>query len=153
MEQVSWLEDQDFIKNNKQISELGLALVKALFFTIYAQSAVGIVGVLYYSSKLDTTAPQPKSLISFILIAVTKHGDIHENILYMPYIEPFVRMTQSCVSLFFVFDHRYQKSLKKLLKVCYVPATSAVLITFFSSFFAAAINSANEANKAAGMCH
>jgi hypothetical protein len=29
MEQVSWLEDKDFIKNNKQISELGLAWVKA----------------------------------------------------------------------------------------------------------------------------
>jgi len=25
MEQVNWLEDKDFIKNNKQISELGLA--------------------------------------------------------------------------------------------------------------------------------
>ncbi len=31
-------------------------------------------------------------------------------------------------------DHRYQKSLNRLLKVCYVPATSAVLIAFFSSF-------------------
>ncbi len=30
--------------------------------------------------------------------------------------------------------HRYQKSLNRLLKVCYVPATSAVLIAFFSSF-------------------
>ncbi len=30
-----------------------------------------------------------------------------------------------------------------------MPATSAVLIAFFSSFFAAAINSTNEANKAA----
>ncbi len=49
--------------------------------------------------------------------------------------------------------HRYQKSLNRLLKVCYVPATGAVLIAFFSSFFAAAINSTNEANKAAGMHH
>ncbi len=32
-----------------------------------------------------------------------------------------------------------------------MPATSAVLIAFFSSFFAAAINSTNETNKAAGM--
>jgi hypothetical protein len=48
-------------------------------------------------------------------------------------------------------DHRYQKSLNRLLKVCYVPATSAVLIAFFSSFFAAAINSNNGANKAAGI--
>ena len=49
--------------------------------------------------------------------------------------------------------HRYRKSLNRLLKVCYVPATSAVSIAFFSSFFAAAINSTNEANKAAGMRH
>jgi hypothetical protein len=48
------------------------------------------------------------------------------------------------------FSHRYQKSLNRLLKVCYVPATSAVLIAFFSSFFAVAINSNDEANKAAG---
>jgi len=46
--------------------------------------------------------------------------------------------------------HRYRKSLNRLLKVCYVPATSAVLIAFFSSFFVAAINSANEANEADG---
>ncbi len=30
--------------------------------------------------------------------------------------------------------HRYQKSLNRLLTVCYVPATSAVLIAFFSPF-------------------
>ncbi len=47
--------------------------------------------------------------------------------------------------------HRYRKSLNRLLKVCYVPATSAVLIAFFSSFFAMVINNTNEANKAAGM--
>ncbi len=33
-----------------------------------------------------------------------------------------------------------------------MPAASADLIAFFSSFFAAAINSTNEANKAAGAC-
>ncbi len=47
--------------------------------------------------------------------------------------------------------HRYRKSLNRLPKVCFVPATSAVLLAFFSSFFAAAINSTNEAKKAAGM--
>jgi hypothetical protein len=31
-------------------------------------------------------------------------------------------------------SHRYQKSLNRLLKVCYVTATSAVLTAFFSSF-------------------
>ncbi len=31
--------------------------------------------------------------------------------------------------------HRNQKSLNRLLKVCYVPATSTDLIAFFSSFF------------------
>ncbi len=37
----------------------------------------------------------------------------------------------------------------RLLKVCYVPATSASLnMLLFFSFFAAAINSTNEANKA-----
>ena len=30
--------------------------------------------------------------------------------------------------------HRYRKSLNRLLKVCYVPATSADLIAFFFSF-------------------
>jgi hypothetical protein len=49
--------------------------------------------------------------------------------------------------------HRYQKYLNRLLKVCYMPVTSAVLIAFFSSFIAAAINSTNEANKAASMWH
>ena len=43
------------------------------------------------------------------------------------------------------------KSLNRLLKVYYVLTTSTVLIAFFPSFFAAAINSSNEANKAAGM--
>jgi hypothetical protein len=47
-------------------------------------------------------------------------------------------------------SHRYRKSLNRLLMVCYVPATSAILIAFFSCFFAEAINSTNEANKAAG---
>jgi len=49
--------------------------------------------------------------------------------------------------------HRYGESLNRLLKVCYVPTTSAVLIAFFASFFAAAIYSTNEANKAASMHH
>ncbi len=49
------------------------------------------------------------------------------------------------------------KSLQnRLLKVCYVPATSAGLprVSFFFSFLffvAAAINSTNEANKAGGV--
>ncbi len=38
-----------------------------------------------------------------------------------------------------------------LLKVCYVPATSAGLNRLL--FFAAAINSTNEANKEGSMCH
>jgi hypothetical protein len=43
------------------------------------------------------------------------------------------------------------KSLQnKLLKVCYVPATSASLIRLL--FFTAAINSTNEANKEGCMC-
>ncbi len=54
---------------------------------------------------------------------------------------------------YITLDHRYRKSLNRLLKVCYVPATSAILIAFFSSFFAAAINSTNEANKAASKRH
>ncbi len=50
--------------------------------------------------------------------------------------------------------HIYRKSLKRLLQAFYVPASSAVLIaSFSSSFFAAAINSTNEANKAASTCH
>jgi hypothetical protein len=51
------------------------------------------------------------------------------------------------------FNHRYRKSLNRLLKVCYVPkvVVITVFIAFFS-FFAAAINSTNKANKAAGIC-
>jgi hypothetical protein len=44
----------------------------------------------------------------------------------------------------------------RLLKVCYVPATSAGIQTvssLFSLFVAAAINITNEANKAGSMCH
>ncbi len=46
----------------------------------------------------------------------------------------------------------------RLLKVCYMPVTSAGLprVSFFFSFLffvAAAINSTNEANKAGGTCH
>jgi hypothetical protein len=55
--------------------------------------------------------------------------------------------------LLLTITHRYRKYLNRLLKVCYVPVTSEVLIAFFSSFFAAAINSTNEANKAASMHH
>jgi hypothetical protein len=41
----------------------------------------------------------------------------------------------------------------RLLKVCYVPATNAILnrLLFFS--FDAAINNTNEANKAGSACH
>jgi hypothetical protein len=38
----------------------------------------------------------------------------------------------------------------RLLKVSYVPSTSATFLAFFSFFLAVAINSANEANKAGG---
>ncbi len=36
----------------------------------------------------------------------------------------------------------------RLLKVCYVPATSATFLAFFSFFLGVAINSTNETNKA-----
>jgi hypothetical protein len=45
-----------------------------------------------------------------------------------------------------VKTHRYQKSLNRLLKICHVPATCTILLAFF---FAAAITSTNEADKAA----
>ncbi len=41
----------------------------------------------------------------------------------------------------------------RLLKVCYVFATSATFLAFFFFFLAVAINSTNEANKAGGMRH
>jgi hypothetical protein len=56
------------------------------------------------------------------------------------------------ISVLLPCTHRYRKSLNRLLKVCYVPTTSAVLVAFFSSFFVVAINSTNEVNKAAGTC-
>jgi hypothetical protein len=46
-------------------------------------------------------------------------------------------------------NHRYRNAKKRLLKFCYVPATSAAqnrLLFFF--FFAEAVYSTNEANKA-----
>jgi hypothetical protein len=55
---------------------------------------------------------------------------------------------------FFAID--IESLLNRLLKVCYVPATSAGLprlsFVFFFSFFAAAINSTDEGNKAGGTC-
>jgi hypothetical protein len=45
------------------------------------------------------------------------------------------------------------KDKNRLLKVCYVPATSAGIPRKVSSFFDATINSINEANKASGMRH
>jgi hypothetical protein len=49
------------------------------------------------------------------------------------------------------------KDKNRLLKVCYVPATSAGLpkkaSSFFFCFFDAAINSTNETNKAGSMHH
>ncbi len=38
----------------------------------------------------------------------------------------------------------------RLLKVCYVPATSTTFLASFSFFLAVVINSTNEANKADG---
>jgi hypothetical protein len=55
-----------------------------------------------------------------------------------------------------VFNIDIESLQNRLLKVCYVPATSAGLprVSFFFSFFiAAAINSTNEANKAGSMRH
>jgi hypothetical protein len=45
------------------------------------------------------------------------------------------------------------KRKNRLLKVCYVPTTSATFLAIFSFFHAVAINSANEANKAGGTRH
>ncbi len=48
------------------------------------------------------------------------------------------------------------ESQNRLLKVCYVPAISTGLprqLLLFLFFFAAAINSTNEANKAGSTCH
>jgi hypothetical protein len=42
------------------------------------------------------------------------------------------------------------KRKNRLLKVCYVPSTSATFLAFFSFFLAVANNSTNEANKAGG---
>jgi hypothetical protein len=47
------------------------------------------------------------------------------------------------------WDHRYLK-ISRLLKFCYVPATSAA---FSRGIFAAATNSTNQTNKAGRTCH
>jgi hypothetical protein len=44
--------------------------------------------------------------------------------------------------------HRYRKAKNRLLKFCYVPATSAAQNRLLFYFFAAAVYSTNEANKA-----
>ena len=41
----------------------------------------------------------------------------------------------------------------RLLKVCFMPATSATFLAFFSFFLAVAINRTNLANKTGGTCH
>jgi uncharacterized pyridoxamine 5'-phosphate oxidase family protein len=56
----------------------------------------------------------------------------------------------TCVNCVPIVVNIYQKSQNRLLRAFYVPATSAVLIAFF---FAAAINSTNEANQAANTRH
>ncbi len=53
--------------------------------------------------------------------------------------------------LSFAGDIDIESLQNRLLKVCYVPATSAGLNRLL--FFAAAIDSSNEANKAGGTCH
>jgi hypothetical protein len=45
-----------------------------------------------------------------------------------------MRQTRQAVHAIHQSKHRYQKSLNRLLKVCYVPATSTLLVAFFSSF-------------------
>jgi hypothetical protein len=47
---------------------------------------------------------------------------------------------------------RYQKKCR-VLKVCYVPATSAACLASFFFFFATATNSTNGTIKAGGTCH
>ncbi len=54
----------------------------------------------------------------------------------------------SCKNLSIAIERK-----NRLLKVCYVPATSATFLAFSSFFLAVAINSTNEANKAGFMCH
>jgi hypothetical protein len=73
------------------------------------------------------------------------------NTAHWTYSQVIKKMKCCCEYSLLDLFHRYRKSQNRLLKVCYVPATSAVLIAFFSSFFAVAINSTNEANKAAGI--
>ncbi len=48
--------------------------------------------------------------------------------------------------------HKYRKTKNRMLKVCYVPATSARLPRLFP-FFYVAVNSTKEANKAGRMCY
>jgi hypothetical protein len=43
------------------------------------------------------------------------------------------------------------KRKNRLLKVCFVPATSTTFLAFFSFLLAVAINSTNETNKEGGM--
>ncbi len=49
--------------------------------------------------------------------------------------------------------HDIESLQNRLLKVCYVPATSAGLIRLLFFSFGAAINNTNEANKAGSTCH
>jgi hypothetical protein len=46
------------------------------------------------------------------------------------------------------WNHRYRKAKNRLLKSCYVPATSAAQNRLLFYFFAAAVYSTTEANKA-----
>jgi len=56
----------------------------------------------------------------------------------------FFQCTDVCVEK----GHRYRKAKNRLLKFCYVPATSAAQNRLLFYFLAAAVYSTTEANKA-----
>jgi hypothetical protein len=60
---------------------------------------------------------------------------------------------QGMLGNLFCEKHRYQNKKIRLLKVCYVPVTSATSSRLFYSFFTVAIYSTNEANEAGSTCH
>ncbi len=60
----------------------------------------------------------------------------------------FYGQGESNICLPLEWSHRYQKAKNRLLKFCYVPATSAAQNRLLFYFFAAAVYSTTEANMA-----
>ncbi len=88
---------------------------------------------------------QQKYIKQSYLCLVTQGSHCKHNYSFRPFNDNTVPLKRCCIEIIDI-----ESLQNRLLKVCYVRATSAGLprVSFFSFFVAATINSTNEANKA-----